>query len=144
MAARLRPSDLQRILRALEVFAATGRSLATFQGARAAPLLDPAKTSCVFLAPERPVLRARIDARFEAMIAAGALEEVRALGERHLDPALPAMRAHGVPGFLAYLRGDMSFADAVAKGKTDTRRYARRQFTFVRNQLGEFEWVDSE
>ena len=143
-AARLRPSDPQRLLRALEVFEATGRALAAFQGARTPGLLDPARCLCLFLAPERGALYARIDARFDAMVAAGALEEVRALAARGLDPALPVMRAHGVPGFVAYLRGEASLAAAIAKGKTDTRHYSKRQFTFIRHQLPEFVWAAPE
>ena len=143
-AARLRPSDPQRILRALEVFEATGRSLSAFQGARTPGLLDPARCLCLFLAPERHALYARIDARFDAMVASGALEEVRALAARGLDPALPVMRAHGVPGVVAYLRGEASLAEAIQKGKTDTRHYSKRQFTFIRHQLPEFVWAAPE
>ncbi len=143
-AARLRPSDPQRILRALEVFEATGRSLAALQGARTPALLDPARCLRLFLAPERMALYARIDARFDAMVEAGALEEVRALAARGLDPALPVMRAHGVPGVLAYLRGEASLAEAIAKGKADTRHYSKRQFTFIRHQLPEFVWAAPE
>ena len=78
------------------------------------------------------------------MVAAGALEEVRALAARGLDPALPVMRAHGVPGVVAYLRGEASLAAAIAKGKTDTRHYSKRQFTFIRHQLPEFVWAAPE
>jgi tRNA dimethylallyltransferase len=141
MAARLRPSDPQRILRALEVFAATGRSLASFQGARQAALLDVAACRAVFLSPERAALNARIDARFEAMLAAGALDEVAALAARNLDPALPAMRAHGVPHLIAALRGEIALADAAERGKRDTRHYAKRQVTFARHQLPDFAWA---
>lgn len=144
MAAKLRPTDPQRILRALEIFTATGRSLAAFQGARSAPLLDMAACRAVFLAPDRPLLNARIDARFDAMMHEGALQEVERLAARNLDPALPAMRAHGVPGLIAYLRGACSLEEAIQKGKTDTRHYAKRQFTFVRHQLPGFEWVKPE
>jgi tRNA dimethylallyltransferase len=140
-AARLRPSDPQRLLRALEIFAATGAPLAAFQGAREKPLLDAENCQCLFIAPDLPWLRARIDARFDAMMAAGALEEVRRLMARGLDPALPAMRAVGVPGLLACLRGDLSLEEAVEKGKRDSRQYARRQFTFARTQLPAFSWV---
>ena len=143
-AARLRPSDPQRILRALEVFEATGRSLSAFQGARTPGLLDPSRCLCLFLAPERKALYARIDARFDAMVASGALEEVRALAARGLDPALPVMRAHGAPGVVAYLRGEASLAAAIQKGKTDTRHYSKRQFTFIRHQLPEFVWAAPE
>jgi tRNA dimethylallyltransferase len=140
-AARLRPSDPQRILRALEVFEATHLPLAQFHGRRGAPLVDVAQCLCIFLAPERHLLDARIDQRFEAMLAAGALDEVRHLAARHLDPALPAMRAHGVPHLLAHLGGAIALAEAARRGKLDTRHYAKRQFTFFRHQLPEFRWV---
>jgi tRNA dimethylallyltransferase len=141
-AARLRPSDPQRILRALEVFAATGASLTAFQGARRAPLLDASQCLCLFLAPERAALTARIDARFEAMMDEGALDEVSRLATRGLDAALPIMRAHGAPGLMAFLRGEISREEAVARGQRDTRAYARRQFTFARHQLPGFRWLD--
>lgn len=140
-AARLRETDPQRILRALEIHAATGKPLASYQGARAAPLLDASRCDAFFLAPERAELYARIDARFDRMIESGALDEVRALHARGLDPALPAMRAHGVPGLIAYLDGRLSLDEAIARGKSDTRRYAKRQFTFARHQLPEFRWL---
>lgn len=143
-AAGLRPSDPQRILRALEVFEATGQPLKSFQEKRAAPLLDAAQCRCIFLAPERAELFHRIDRRFDMMMEAGALDEVKALAARDLDPALPAMRAHGVPGLIAYLRGLATREDAVAKGKLDTRHYAKRQFTWFRHQLPEFEWMSVE
>ena len=140
-AARLRPSDRQRIMRALEIVEATGRPLAEWQeGRRETPLLDRASCVALFLAPERPALRARIDARFDAMLAEGALDEVRALGARGLDPALPAMRAHGVPWLLAHLRGEISLEAAAEGAKGDTRRYAKRQFTWFRHQLADFTW----
>ena len=142
MAGRLRPSDPQRILRALEVFAATGQSLAHFQGARSAPLLTDFVG--VFLVSDREALRARIDERFDAMLAEGALEEVRALAERGLDPALPVMRAHGVPALVAFLRGEISLEEAAAIGKADTRAYAKRQLTFARHQLPKLRWVEPE
>jgi tRNA dimethylallyltransferase len=140
-AARLRPSDPQRLLRALEIFATTGAPLAAFQGAREKPLLDAQKCQCRFIAPDRTELRRRIDARFDAMMAAGAVEEVRRLMARQLDPALPAMRAVGVPGLLDFLQGECALEAAVERGKRDSRQYARRQFTFARTQLPEFSWV---
>lgn len=144
MASRLRPSDPQRILRALEVHAATGKSLATFQGARSPALLDPEQCLCLFLAPERRVLYARINARFELMMETGAMEEVERLATRKLDPTLPVMRAHGVPGLMAYLQGRTSLEEAIEKGQTDTRHYSKRQFTFIRHQLPEFVWLAPE
>ena len=143
-AARLRPSDPQRILRALEVFEATGLPLRHFQERRAPPLLDGDTCACVFLEPDRQDLHRRIDARFDTMMAQGALDEAAALAARRLDPALPAMRAHGVPGLIAHLRGALSLEDAIAKGKRDTRRYSRRQFTWFRHQLAQFTWTAPE
>jgi tRNA dimethylallyltransferase len=144
-AARLRPGDRQRILRALEVFAASGRPLAEWQeGKRATPLLDLADCAALFLAPDREALRARIDLRFDAMLEAGALKEVQALGERGLDPALPAMRAHGVPWLLRHLKGEISLDEAARQGKADTRRYAKRQFTWFRHQMPGFRWCRPE
>jgi tRNA dimethylallyltransferase len=140
-AARLRPSDPQRLLRALEIFVATGAPLAAFQGAREKPLLNAQECQCLFIAPDRTELRGRIDSRFDAMMAAGAIEEVRRLMARQLDPALPAMRAVGVPGLLDFLRGECALDAAVERGKRDSRQYARRQFTFARTQLPEFSWV---
>lgn len=140
----LRPSDRLRVQRALEIFAATGRPLVSFHGARQPGPLASVPVVKLFLAPEREELRRRIDARFLTMMEGGALEEVRALGERNLDPMLPAMRAHGVPGLLAYLRGDISREEAIARGQGDTRRYAKRQFTWFRHQLPDWEWVAPE
>jgi tRNA dimethylallyltransferase len=143
-AARLRPSDRQRILRALEVRAASGAPLASFHGAREAPLLRPGESSGIFLAPERALLNRAIDARFGAMLEAGALAEVAALGERRLDPALPAMRAHGVPHLLAHLRGELAIDAAAERARLDTRRYAKRQFTWARHQMPDFAWLAPE
>ena len=143
-AARLRPSDPQRILRAFEVLAATGKGLASFQASRSAPLLDMKRVLAVFLSLERGALAASIDARFEAMLRAGALQEVAALRERRLDPTLPVMRAHGVPDLIAYLDGDISLLWAAERAKRDTRSYARRQWTFARHQLAAFRWAAPE
>lgn len=138
----LRPSDRLRVQRALEIFAATGQPLVTFHGARQPGPLGNMPLIKLFLAPEREELRQRIDRRFLAMMEQGALEEVRALGERRLDPMLPAMRAHGVPGLLAYLRGEIPLDEAIARGQGDTRRYAKRQFTWFRHQLPDWQWVE--
>jgi tRNA dimethylallyltransferase len=140
-AQRLRPSDPQRILRALEVFAATGQSLTSFHRLKQKPLLDAEQCLAVFLAPERDALNASIDRRFDLMISRGALVEVEALRQRALDPALPVMRAHGVPHLLAHLDGRLPLAEAVQFGKSDTRQYAKRQFTFARHQLPNFRWI---
>jgi tRNA dimethylallyltransferase len=140
----LRPSDRLRVQRALEIFAATGRPLVSFHGAREPGPLAGRPLIKLFLAPEREELRRRIDRRFESMMEQGAFEEVRALGERNLDPMLPAMRAHGVPGLLAHLRGEIPLDEAIAKGQGDTRRYAKRQFTWFRHQLPDWHWVEPE
>jgi len=132
-------------MRALEVFEASGRPIAEWQqGRRETPLLDLAECVALFLAPEREALRGRIDRRFGAMLAEGALAEVEALGRRKLDPALPAMRAHGVPWLLRHLRGEISLEEAAREAKADTRRYAKRQFTWFRHQLTGFPWVKPE
>lgn len=143
-AARLRPTDPQRVLRALEVFEATGRGLASFQSARSRPLLDMKDALAVFLTMERDALKARIDRRFAAMLEAGALEEVEALRQRGLDPALPVMRAHGAPHLIAYLSGEIALAEAAARARLDTYHYAKRQFTFARHQLPLFQWTTAE
>jgi tRNA dimethylallyltransferase len=143
-ARRLRPNDRLRILRGLEFFAATGRPLASFQGRKAGALLSEAATARFFLAPERTELRRRIDDRFRAMVEHGALDEVSALAERHLDRALPVMRAHGVPGILAHLNGEATLEEAIAGGQADTRRYVKRQFTWFRHQMPGWTWVAPE
>jgi tRNA dimethylallyltransferase len=143
-AERLKPRDRTRIARALEVIEATGRSLTDWHRDGLPPLLPPDRVKAVFLAPDREVLYARIDARFGAMLTAGALEEVRALAERHLDPLLPAMKAHGVPALIRHLRGEISLDEAAGIGRADTRHYAKRQFTWFRHQLPEFQWVRPE
>jgi tRNA dimethylallyltransferase len=141
-ARRLGTHDRLRILRALEVLAATGQPLSAFRGQKQpGPLAgtDPVK---IFLTPDRAALRERIDRRFETMIAAGALEEAGALGARGIDPALPVMRAHGVPALLAHLRREIPLAEAIAIGQGDTRRYAKRQFTWFRHQMPGWTWLD--
>ena len=143
-AERLKPRDRTRIARALEVVEATGRSLSDWHREGLPPLLPPGEFSALFLAPEREQLYARIDARFDAMLAAGALQEVAALAGRHLDPLLPAMKAHGVPVLIRHLKGEITRDQAAEAGRADTRHYAKRQFTWFRHQLPEFEWVAPE
>ncbi len=107
-AERLKPRDRARIARALEVVEATGRALTDWHREGLPPLLPQGEFHALFLAPERDQLYARIDARFDAMLAAGALEEVAALAARQLDPLLPAMKAHGVPALIRHLKGEIS------------------------------------
>jgi tRNA dimethylallyltransferase len=143
-AERLKPRDRTRIARALEVVEATGRSLTDWHRDGLPPLLPPGQFSALFLAPERDDLYARIDARFDAMLNAGASQEVAALAARRLDPLLPAMKAHGVPALIRHLQGEISLEEAAVIGRADTRHYAKRQFTWFRHQLPEFEWVKPE
>ncbi|MGY8679435.1 tRNA (adenosine(37)-N6)-dimethylallyltransferase MiaA [Bradyrhizobium sp. UFLA05-153] len=143
-AGRLNVRDRTRIARALEVVEATGRSLLDWHREGQPPLLPKDSFSALFLAPERDELYARIDARFDAMLGAGALKEVEQLAARDLDPLLPAMKAHGVPTLIRHLRGEISLDEAAAIGQADTRHYAKRQFTWFRHQLPEFEWVKPE
>jgi tRNA dimethylallyltransferase len=143
-AERLKPRDRTRIARALEVVEATGRTLPDWHREGLPPLLPPGAFNALFLAPDRDALYARIDARFEAMLEAGALEEVAKLAARGLDPLLPAMKAHGVPALIRHLKGELTLQEAAEIGRADTRHYAKRQFTWFRHQLPEFEWVTPE
>jgi tRNA dimethylallyltransferase len=135
------PADPQRLVRALEVVDATGLSLREWQGSAAPPALAGEGVVMLFIAPEREAVYAAIDERFDAMIAAGAVEEVRALAKLGLDAGLPAMRAHGVPELMAYLAGAMSLEAAIARAKTVTRRYAKRQMTWARRFMQDWQWV---
>ncbi len=144
MAARLMPGDRSRISRALEVILATGRSLAAWHEEGMPAGLDASRAAKIFLMPDRDELFRRIDARFEAMIAAGAIEEVRALAARHLDPDLPAMKAHGVPWLIRHLKGELTLAEAIEGSQRDTRQYTKRQATWFRNQLPGFAQVQPE
>ncbi|MCX5481447.1 tRNA (adenosine(37)-N6)-dimethylallyltransferase MiaA [Kaistia geumhonensis] len=136
-ATRLSPNDTTRVLRALEVIEATGRPLADWQrDAGSPPVIDLAEARAIVLEPDRAELYARIDRRFDLMVATGALEETRALIARGLDPSLPAMKAIGIREFSAYLEGTLSLEDAIARAKMESRRYAKRQGTWFRNQMG--------
>ena len=143
-AERLKPRDRTRIARALEVIEATGRSLSDWHRDGLPPLLPQGTFSALFLEPDRDALYARIDARFDAMLKAGALEEVERLAARQLDSLLPAMKAHGVPALISHLRGEITLEAAAEIGRADTRHYAKRQFTWFRHQLPEFAWVGPE
>ena len=132
-ASRLPSGDRQRLLRAWEVVRATDRPLGEWQRAAAGPM--PCRFATVLMMPPREVLYAACDARFSAMIAAGAIDEATALTARGLAPDLPAMKAVGVPELLRHLRGETSLAEAVAAGQRATRRYAKRQMTWFRHQI---------
>ena len=131
-AARLFPSDSQRLARAWEVWRGTGRGLAAWQAEGARPA--PWRFSAILLAPPREALRAAIAGRFARMLQLGALDEVRALVALGLDPALPAMRAHGVPELSAHLRGEITCAEARRRAELVTGQYAKRQATWFRHR----------
>ncbi len=136
-ATRLRPSDSQRVTRAWEVWRGTGRGLAAWQAQKGAPA--PYRFVALRLDPPREDLRAAIGQRFAAMLDQGALDEVRALLALNLDPALPAMRAVGVPELAAHLRGEITLAEAASRAELATGQYVKRQSTWFRNrQLADF------
>ncbi len=130
-AARLRPTDSQRLARAWEVWHGTGRGLAGWQATASGAI--GWKFFAILLDPPRPALRAAIATRFETMLDNGAIEEARALAELRLDPALPAMRAHGVPQLMACLRGELALGEAVRRATLATGQYTKRQATWFRH-----------
>jgi tRNA dimethylallyltransferase len=141
---RLMPNDRSRIARALEVFKSTGRSLSDWHREGLPSPIDTASAVKVFLRTERSALVERIETRFGAMMQTGAMDEVRALAGRKLDPLLPAMKAHGVPWLIRHLNGEISADEAAAGAVMDTRRYAKRQLTWFRNQLPDWTWTEPE
>jgi len=141
-AQRITANDRSRISRALEVVLATGRTLSDWHRDGLPPLIDPARAVKVFVTCERKELVRRIEARFDAMMKSTALSEVRQLAGRKLDPTLPAMKAHGVPWLIRHLNGGIPREDAVAGAVMDTRRYAKRQLTWFRNQMKDWVWAE--
>jgi tRNA dimethylallyltransferase len=140
MAERLTPTDPQRVVRALEVIDATGVSLAEWQGTAGTPIVQSDTVLRLVIAPEREPLYAAIDARFDRMVEDGALDEVGALSALRLDPGLPAMRAHGVRELAAHLEGTTSLEETATKAKTETRRYAKRQMTWLKRFMADWDW----
>jgi len=134
-ASRLSPTDPQRIVRALEVLEATGRPLSEWQAEPGRPVLRPDETVRLVVMPQRVVLHQRSEARFDRMMAEGALEEAERIAALDLDPALPGMRALGLRPLVAHLRGEMSLSEAVAEGKAETRRYIKRQATWINGNM---------
>ena len=134
-AERLGTGDRQRLARALEVYLATGRTLSSFQDERQPPVLGSEEWFGIALTPPRARLYQRIDRRFEGMLMQGAMAEARQLLARDLDPELPAMKAHGIPWLTAFARGEISAEFAAENAKRDTRRYAKRQFTWIGRQF---------
>lgn len=136
VATTLRAGDGQRIVRALEVLEASGRSILQWQRERGTPLIDLESACFAVIEPDRAELVDRIDRRFDGMVEAGALEEVKALQALRLDPQLPAMKAIGVRELGAALAGEITMAEAIERAKIATRQYAKRQSTWFRHQLG--------
>ncbi len=126
-------SNQMRVSRALEVLDATGRGLADWRADTPPPLIAEAER--VLIAPDRAALYTRCDARFDAMIEGGALAEAAAMLARGLDPVLPAMKAVGAPELFAHVRGEITLEDAATQAKQATRNYAKRQMTWMRNQM---------
>lgn len=144
-AARLGPRDSQRMARALEVVRSTGQPMVHWQDRQTGGIGREIQLHPLVLLPEREWLYARCDLRFERMLDTGALAEVEALLARGLDPDLPVMRAIGVPEIAAMLQGELSRAQAIAAGQTATRQYAKRQYTWFRNQPpGEWPRADNK
>jgi tRNA dimethylallyltransferase len=139
-ASRLRPSDPQRVLRAFEVFEATGRPLAEWQSAPAEPVLKDKKVAAFVLDPPRPELRARIAHRFEAMLDQGGLEEARKL--EGLDPGLPAAKLLGLRPLQALAAGTLTREEALDAAITGTRQFAKRQMTWFRHRMAHYIWFD--
>jgi tRNA dimethylallyltransferase len=142
MAARLKAPDPQRVIRALAVLKATGRSLASFQDEGQTGLLEDFAVERIVLNPDREVLRARIAQRFKTMFSSGAVEEVEALLALRLDPSLPAMKAIGVPEIGGWLAGRLSREQAVELATIATRQYAKRQRTWFRARMADWTWID--
>jgi tRNA dimethylallyltransferase len=139
----LEPGDAQRIVRALEVFEATGQSIVEWQRAgQADPLLPTGRAIRLAVQPDRAELYRRIEERFDRMVEAGALEEVEALAALDLDPDLPAMKAIGVKELSDFLASRVSLDEAIVQAKTRTRQYAKRQMTWMRNQMADWDWID--
>ena len=135
-ARRIRPSDRSRILRALEVIDATGRTLPAWQDeAAGSAMIDPNRATAIVLSEPRAELYERIDRRFLAMMEAGALTEARRIAAMKLSPDLPVMKSIGLTALLSNLAGETTIDEAIARAQTETRNYAKRQMTWFRNQM---------
>jgi tRNA dimethylallyltransferase len=134
-AARIPAGDTQRLIRAYEVALATGRPLSDWQKDHPAEAPLDAAFAVIVISPEREILYEGVNQRFTWMMDNGALDEVRALDDLGLDPALPAMKAVGVPELRRYLAGQSDLEIACVDAKRATRQFAKRQMTWLRNQL---------
>lgn len=142
LAARLAPGDTQRILRGLEVVHGTAKPLSVWQAEKTAPPLS--SYHGVVLMPERQWLYQRCNDRFQLMLQAGALAEVEALLALKVPDTRPVMKAHGVPEMRAYLEGALSLEAATARAQQVTRRYAKRQMTWYRNQMADWRTLSEQ
>lgn len=143
-AARLGPRDRQRIARALEVVLATGTPLSQFQSGRTGGLADRQDAGpiiCCVILPDREILYERCDRRLEAMVTLGAIDEVKNLLARRLAPEMPVMKAVGVPEFASYLEKTIELQEAVQSAQQATRNYAKRQYTWFRNQCRDWHFI---
>ncbi len=141
-AAKLKASDTQRLLRAADVFEATGCSLSAWQTESGKPVLEKLRLARFVVSPPREILSERIDRRFEDMMHKGALAEASAL--RGLDDSLPAAKALGLPQLWRHLAGETSLEAAISEAQIATRQYAKRQQTWFRNRMDDWKWLESE
>lgn len=137
----LQSNDKQRILRALEVKEATGRSIVEYQSSNSTPILAQSNVQKFLFVPDRSELHARIERRFDIMIESGAIEEVKELQKHMISPDHPVMKAIGVPQLTNYLQKVVTLDEARERCKVATRQYAKRQSTWFRNQLDD-SWVE--
>src|SRR5215216_2938167 len=143
-AMRVRPSDGQRIVRALEVLQSTGRPLAQWHAATCRGFLQSASVLRFYLSPPRLSLYAAIDERFDQMVEAGAVSEVKALLDLALDPDLPVMKATGVRELARFLEGSQTIGEACRIAKQESRRYAKRQLTWAKRHMISWKWLDTQ
>lgn len=144
MAARLAPTDTQRLVRALEVIDATGVSLAEWQRVPRQPVLALEATIPLLVSPGRDELYRRIDTRFAAMVGEGGLEEAMQLASLGFDPAAPIMQALGVRPLLRHLGGELTLGEAIVAGQTETRQYAKRQLTWARRNMIAWQTISAQ
>ncbi|PWR21896.1 tRNA (adenosine(37)-N6)-dimethylallyltransferase MiaA [Zavarzinia compransoris] len=141
LAARLKPGDSQRILRGLEIHAGTGRPLSSWQAATAGDAPDIGLVARYVVAPPRPLLLQRIRLRLEQMAAEGAIEEARAVAALGLDALAPAAKAIGLRPFAAHAAGEIPLAAAIERAEIETRQYAKRQMTWARGRMADWDWL---
>lgn len=135
IAAKLKPNDRQRVLRAYEVLLDTGKSLLYWQQQKVTPIFPSEMFKTFFLLPDRAEVYEKCNLRLIQMLEKGLLDEMQALDAMQVPATFPAMRAHGIREFIAYLHGKISLSDATAQAQQATRNYVKRQFTWFRHQM---------